>query len=176
MAKVYFSTGSNLGNRLASLVKAAKLIDAVIGKVIAVSPVIESKPWGFDAEMNFYNQVLLVETDLTPNQIIKEVLGIEKKIGRIRKGPSYNSRVIDIDILFYANMLVEEDNLVIPHPRLHLRKFVLQPLASLAPGLVHPLLKKTISELLRLTEDKSQILNIVGQDEFLNLIETITPN
>lgn len=176
MVNVYFSTGSNLGDRLASLVKAAKLIGELIGRVIAVSPVVESKPWGFVAEMNFYNQVLLVETHLSPKQIIKTVLEIEQNMGRIRKSSSYNSRVIDIDILFYSNLLIEEADLVIPHPRLHLRKFVLQPLAALSPGFIHPLLKKTISELLDSSQDTSEVMNVVGRDEFYNLIETITPN
>ena len=176
MAKVYFSTGSNQGDRLGALVEAAKLIDNLIGKILALSPVVESEPWGFKAEMNFYNQVLLVETDLAPKQIILKILEIEKKMGRKRTGVLYGSRIIDIDILLYENISVKEDDLVIPHPRLHLRRFVLQPLAFLSPGLIHPLLNKTISELLNISEDTSQVRNIVGQDEFYNLVETISPN
>jgi len=173
MVKVYFSTGSNLGDRLGSLVKAAQLIDNLVGKVIVFSPVVESAPWGFKAEVNFYNQVLIVETELTPHLIIKTILEIEKKIGRIRTGADYSSRIIDIDILFYDNLLVREDNLVIPHPRLHLRNFILQPLAKLAPGLVHPLMLKTISELLALSADRSQVQVVVDKVEFNRLFETL---
>jgi len=169
MAKVYFSTGSNQGDRLNSLVQAAKLIDSLIGKVIQFSPVVESEPWGFEAETTFYNQVLVVETQQTPQQVLKQVLEIETKLGRKRSGKEYSSRIIDIDILFYNEKQVEENNLVIPHPLLHKRNFVLQPLAEIAPDLVHPVFQTTISELLSQLKDSSRISVAVEKEEFTRL-------
>ena len=166
MAKVYFSTGSNQGDRLNSLVEAAKLIEKQIGTIIDLSPVVESEPMGFEAETNFYNQVLLVETNCSPQQIIKALLEIELKLGRVRSGQSYSSRIIDIDILFYDDIHIEDDNLVIPHPRLAERNFVLQPLMTIAPGYFHPVLKKTISELNRLSLDASVNNTVVAKNEF----------
>lgn len=174
MAKVYFSTGSNQGDRLNSLVEAAKLIEKQIGAITDLSPVVESEPMGFEAETNFYNMVLLVETDLSPQQIIKTLLGIELKLGRVRSGESYSSRIIDIDILFYDEIQVADDNLVIPHPRLHERNFVLKPLLTIAPGFIHPVLKKTISELSRLSADSSGITTVVAKIEFKECMNTIT--
>ena len=169
MAKVYFSTGSNQGDRLNSLVQAAKLIDSLIGKVIQFSPVVESEPWGFEAETTFYNQVLMVETQLTPQQVLNQVLEIETTLGRKRSGKEYSSRKIDIDILFYNEKQVEENNLVIPHPLLHKRNFVLQPLAEIAPDLVHPVFQTTISELLSQLKDSSRISVAVEKEEFTRL-------
>ncbi len=166
MAKVYLSTGSNEGDRLNSLVDAAKLIEKQIGTIINLSPVVESEPMGFEAETNFYNQVLLVETNLSPQQIIKALLEIELKLGRVRSGHYYSSRIIDIDILFYDEIQVADDNLVIPHPRLHERNFVLKPLMAIAPGYIHPVLKKTISELHSLLADVSGITAVVEKNEF----------
>ena len=166
MAKVYFSTGSNEGDRLKSLIEAAKLIEKQIGRIIDFSPVVESEPMGFVAETNFYNQVLLVETDFSPQQIIKALLEIEIKLGRVRSGQSYSSRIIDIDILFYDEIQVSDHNLVIPHPRLHERNFVLQPLMAIAPGYIHPILKKPISELISLLVDGSMNTTVMEKNEF----------
>jgi len=167
MAKVYLSTGSNEGDRLNSLVDAAKLIEKQIGTIINLSPVVESEPMGFEAETNFYNQVLLVETNLSPQQIIKALLEIELKLGRVRSGHYYSSRIIDIDILFYDEIQVADDNLVIPHPRLHERNFVLQPLMAIAPGYIHPLLKKSISELHSLLADVNDVTTVIAKNEFI---------
>jgi len=166
MAKIYLSTGSNQGERLDSLLKAAKLIDTLIGKIICFSDVFESEPWGFNAEMNFYNQVLFLETDFNPQQTIKMLLKIEKLIGRKREGTSYSSRTIDIDILFFDEIQIAGKNLVVPHPRLHERRFVLQPLSKIAPDLVHPVLRKTVSELLNLLNAETELPTVFDKNEF----------
>ncbi len=120
------------------------------------SSVVESEPWGFNSETTFYNMVLLVETELTPHQILTEVIGIEKSLGRIRHGKEYANRIIDIDILFYDEEEINDKNLQIPHPLLQKRKFVLQPLAEIAPGLSHPAFQTSVAELLfRLNEPGS---------------------
>ncbi len=174
MARVYFSLGSNQGDRLNSLVKATQLIDTLIGPVVCYSPVIESEPWGFSAELNFYNMVLEVQTALLPREVLASLLAIEKTLGRVRSGAAtYSSRIIDIDILFYGEEHIVEDTLVIPHPMLHLRRFVLEPLASLAPLLIHPVSRATIAELLLQLEDQSRVFVAAGKEEFALLLHAI---
>jgi 2-amino-4-hydroxy-6-hydroxymethyldihydropteridine diphosphokinase len=170
MATVYFSTGSNEGDRLSLLVQAAKLIDSKIGNIIDYSPVVESEPWGFDADITFYNQVLAVETEFTPHQVLNQLLEIENTLGRKRSGKEYVSRLIDIDILFYDNIQIDEDNLVIPHPLLQKRKFVLKPLAFIAPDLIHPILQVPTSDLLDMLNDTSQVTIAVEKEEFTLLL------
>lgn len=170
MAKVYFSTGSNQGDRLNMLVQAAKQIDSTIGKITDYSPVIESEPWGFEADTAFYNQVLAVDTELSPLQVLHQLLEIEKTLGRERTGKEYTSRLIDIDILLYDKIQIHESDLVIPHPLLHKRKFVLKPLVSIAPDLIHPVLMRSVSELLQSLDDTSQVSIAVEKVNFTLLL------
>lgn len=156
MNKVFLEIGGNQGNRLANIHKAIDLINKQIGNVIQQSSVYEAPPWGFESEQWFYNQVLVLESELTSGQILKGLLGIEKKLGRIRHQQKYCSRTMDIDILFFNNEVIDNPELEVPHPRLHQRLFVLQPLSEIAPNFVHPALKKSISELLMICEDKSE--------------------
>jgi len=174
MARVYFSLGSNQGDRLKALVKATKLIDKRIGSVICYSAVVESEPWGFHAETNFYNQVLLVETMLSAHQVLTALLDIEKTLGRIRTGNTYSSRAIDIDILFYDQDQFNEGDLIIPHPMLHLRRFVMEPLASVAPDFIHPVFQMSISELLNRMKEGSEVSVVVENEEFAKLLDSIT--
>jgi len=173
MAVVYFSLGSNEGNRLDSLVKATQLIDNLIGKVMKYSSVVESEPWGFISESTFYNMVLQVNTELAPHQILSKALDIEASIGRIRHGNVYTNRIIDIDILFYDADEIDDENLVIPHPLMHKRKFVLQPLAEIAPDLMHPVFNASIPELLFQLNETNPISIVVANEEFARLINTI---
>ena len=174
MERIYLSTGSNQGDRLDSLVKAARLIDKLVGKVIDYSVVVETESWGFKAETNFYNQVLMVDTDFSPKDVLIRILKIEKELGRIREvTTSYSSRSIDIDILFYGQERVNDENLVIPHPRLQLRKFVLQPLASIAPDFIHPGLNSSIVELLNKLDDNTQVKAVIMKDEFKAMLDII---
>jgi len=170
MTKVYFSLGSNEGDRLQSLVKATKLIDKVVGKVLQYSAVVETEPWGFDSEISFYNMAVVAETDFTPRQILAKVLGIEKSLGRIRHGKTYTNRIIDIDILFYGEEMISDESLTIPHPLLHKRLFVLRPLAAVAPDLIHPLLHASVAELLQRSEETGTISVAVEKDEFARLL------
>lgn len=160
MNRVFLEIGGNQGNRLANLQKCTMLIDKQIGKLVKQSSIYETPPWGFESKQLFYNQVLLVESLLTPTQILKVLLDIEKKLGRIRQQQKYSSRTMDIDILFFNDEIIDNPQLEVPHPRLQHRLFVLKPLAEIAPDFIHPVLKKRISELLEICEDDSECRRI----------------
>ena len=142
---VYLSLGSNVGDRDAQLRDALDRL-SVIGHVVAVSSVYETEPVEFTEQPWFLNCAVAIETDKTPQQLMTAILSIEEEMGRRRvqkKGP----RSIDIDILLFGDTIMESTELTIPHPALHQRRFVLEPLAEIAPEVSHPVLKKTIREL-----------------------------
>jgi 2-amino-4-hydroxy-6-hydroxymethyldihydropteridine diphosphokinase len=157
MSAVYLSIGSNEGDRQQALSSAVALIGSSAGQVIAISSVYESEPWGFLAVENFLNLVMQIETRLEPTELMDVLLTAEKKLGRSRSPGSYQSRIIDIDILFYEDRDIQTLQLCVPHPRLHLRRFVLQPLSELAPELVHPRLGISVRQLLVQCEDQGMI-------------------
>ncbi len=146
MSKVYFSIGSNKGNRSELINEAIDKIDISIGKVQIKSCIYETKSWGFNSN-NFFNICLLIESNLSPELILNKILIIEKSMGRLKSGNQYSDRYIDIDILFVDGIRVNTKNLIIPHPRLQFRKFVLTPMLELAPDLIHPILNKSIRQL-----------------------------
>ena len=146
MSKVYFSIGSNKGNRSGLINEAIDKIDIAIGRVELKSNIYETKSWGFNSN-NFYNICLLIESSISPDLILNKILIIEKEMGRLKTGDQYNDRCVDIDILFVDDIIVNSKNLIIPHPRIQLRKFVLTPMLDLAPDLIHPILNKSIRQL-----------------------------
>jgi 2-amino-4-hydroxy-6-hydroxymethyldihydropteridine diphosphokinase len=158
MIKVILSLGTNLGNKLENLLLAISEIVEKIGSVKTLSGIYETEAWGFESENNFLNQVILVETDLNPFQLINSCLTIEKKMGRERENSeNYESRIIDIDILFYGEEIINTESLQIPHPMLHKRRFVLVPLNEIAPDLIHFILGKSISKLLEECADTGSV-------------------
>ena len=161
MPEVYLILGSNIGDRKNYLEQAISMINEAIGKIQAKSSLYETVPWGFDDKNNFLNQVIKVETSLQPENLLKEILQIEKIIGRIRTGEKYSSRVIDIDILFYEKKIIHSENLVIPHPLMHERKFVLVPLAEISGQFIHPVFNKTIQILLNECKDELNVEKVV---------------
>jgi 2-amino-4-hydroxy-6-hydroxymethyldihydropteridine diphosphokinase len=124
----YVGLGSNLGDREAMLLRAAEAIDA-----LRLSPVIETEPWGYADQPRFLNAVAEVETELAPRELLELLLDVERRLGRTREGPRYGPRTIDLDLLLYGDEVVDEPGLQVPHPRLGERRFVLEPLAALAP-------------------------------------------
>ena len=159
MSKVYFSIGSNKGNRSGLINEAIHKIDIIIGKVVLKSSIYETKSWGFNSN-NFYNICILLESTLTPELILNKILTIEKDMGRLKTTDQYSDRCIDIDILFFDNMIVNSKSLEIPHPRIQLRKFVLTPMLELTPDLIHPILNKSIRQLELECDDKDQPIKV----------------
>jgi 2-amino-4-hydroxy-6-hydroxymethyldihydropteridine diphosphokinase len=143
--QVYLSLGSNIGDRAASL-KAAIAHLGSLGEVAAVSSFYETEPVEFIAQPWFLNCAVKLETEKMPKQLLSGVLEIEKKMGR-RRGESKGPRVIDIDILLFGNSIIEAKGLTIPHVNMHARRFVLEPLAEIAPEARHPVFKRTVREL-----------------------------
>lgn len=144
---VYLALGSNLGDRQVHLKAAIGLLRQV-GDVLATSAIYETEPVEAPRQPWFLNCVLALETELMPRQLLSATQGIERQLGRRReKGPAKGPRVIDIDILLFGNSLVDTPSLTIPHPGFHRRRFVLEPLAEIAPEVRHPVLKQTIREL-----------------------------
>ncbi len=160
MPEAYILTGGNLGDRKRNLQKATALISEEAGKIISKSSVYETEPWGFSHELNFLNQALEIETTLEPLQLLESLLNIERKTGRDRGGTSYSARVIDIDILFYGDRIVKSGRLIIPHPKIHERMFVLAPMAEIAPQFMHPLLDKSISQLKDMCVDTKRVCRL----------------
>jgi len=142
---VYLSLGSNVGDRAGNLNAAIDRLRAV-GEVVAVSSLYETEPVEFTAQAWFLNCAATLDTQKTPKQLLAGILEIEQQLGR-RRGQQKGPRIIDIDILLFGNSIVEESGLTIPHPAMQERRFVLEPLAEIAPGVIHPELKRTIREL-----------------------------
>jgi 2-amino-4-hydroxy-6-hydroxymethyldihydropteridine diphosphokinase len=157
MKKVFLGIGTNLGDRETNLKDTLVRIENNIGPVINVSSIYETEPWGFKSENQFLNMVVATETKLTPSGVLGAALMIEAFLGRTRGEKQYSSRIIDIDILLYEDMIVDEVSLKIPHPLMLERRFVLVPLCEIAAELVHPVLKKTIAFLLESCADKSKV-------------------
>jgi 2-amino-4-hydroxy-6-hydroxymethyldihydropteridine diphosphokinase len=147
MNKTYLQLGSNMGNSREQLTKAIFQIEKNIGKVIRKSAIYQTAAWGKTNQPDFLNQVIVILTRFTATQTMQAILNIEKKMGRIRTEKNA-PRIIDIDILFFNKEIIAEKDLVVPHPAIHLRKFVLVPLNELSPNFIHPVLKKSNHKLL----------------------------
>lgn len=139
LRNAYISLGANLGDRERSLRRALELLDAREGiRVVRVSSLRETEPWGPVEQPAFVNAAAELETSLEPRELLEALLAVERRLGRVREGPRYGPRTIDLDLLVYGDAVVSEPGLELPHPRLHERRFALEPLAELDPALVVP--------------------------------------
>ena len=161
MSKVFIGLGGNIGNVQETFVKVIAIVEEKIGSVINQSSLYKTAPWGFKDQNDFLNKVICVNTNLSPTDVLKNLLTIELMMGRNRNANNKNApRTIDLDILFYDDKIIADDNLVVPHPRLHLRNFVLGPLAEIEPNYIHPVILKKIKEIAAESSDTSVVKKI----------------
>lgn len=156
MSTAYLLIGGNLGNRSIYLQEAREHIRQSCGNIVHSSAIYETAAWGLEEQPSFYNQALAIHTTLAPEALMQALLEIEQKMGRVRvikMGP----RTIDLDILLIDDLVMDTGLLTLPHPSLHLRRFALMPLCEIAPEQVHPVLQKTIRQLLDLCTDKGDV-------------------
>ncbi len=156
----YLLLGSNLGNKKKNLEDAILHLRALAGQITQASSIYETLPWGVSRQPIYYNQVIVLETDLTPQALLQIIHTIEKNMGRERR-TRYEARMIDIDILYYNDLVLETESLIIPHPQMAHRRFTLVPLAEIAPFFNHPVLHSTNGELLQLCEDHLEVVKLV---------------
>jgi 2-amino-4-hydroxy-6-hydroxymethyldihydropteridine diphosphokinase len=157
LVKLVLGLGSNVGNRVRYLKKAIKEISSVPGlKYIALSPVYETDPWGFKEQKKFLNCVLVCSCSLEPGAVLKLLKQTEKSLGRMYRG-KWKQREIDIDILFFGNKIIKKGKLIVPHPFLQERNFVLKPLSDIMPGFIHPVFSRTIKYLFKHSPDKGKL-------------------
>lgn len=157
METVYLCLGGNIGDTLNYLQNAVAMIGRRIGSVVSQSAVYQSEPWGFNAEQMFLNQVVVAETELEPHAVLEHCLQIESEFGRTRSGNGYEPRTIDIDIIFFGHQIISQPDLQVPHPLMHRRNFVLQPMCDVAADFVHPVIGKTVRQLFAECDDKSAV-------------------
>ena len=157
---VYLLLGSNLGDRRTIINAAVNQIEKELGPVFARSAWYETAAWGNEDQPSFLNIALGLKSDLLPAEILTRTLAIEEALGRIRKD-RWGARLIDIDIILYGDDIVENERLQIPHPRMHERRFVLVPLAEIAPEAVHPILKQNILSILSYLNDNLAVTKLI---------------
>lgn len=157
---IFLLLGSNEGHPLTNLARAEAEIEKNAGPVVSRSSVYKSAAWGFLEQADFYNQVLEIQSEYSPETLLQKLLTIEREMGR-RRAQKWGPRLIDIDVLFYGQEVRDTSFLRIPHPGIPQRKFTLVPLAEIAPALIHPLSKKTITELLTECHDPLRVAKVV---------------
>lgn len=160
MSTAYLLTGGNLGDRKENLLTAIRLIQEQCGALTNSSSIYETEAWGKTDQPSFLNQVLEISTSLNARQLIRKILKIEKEMGRVRK-EKMGPRIIDIDILLFGNEIHDLPFLKIPHPEMQNRRFVLTPLAEINPELQHPILKRSVAELLEECPDNLEVKRLI---------------
>jgi len=159
MTGIYLLLGSNLGDKVQHLAEAEKLIDAQLGPVVLKSSCYQTEAWMMPGAPSFLNQVLLVDCTLEPLKVLEEILKLEALMGRTRR-EGYQSRNIDVDLLYYENLVLDHPDLIIPHPRISQRRFVLEPLVEVAPDFIHPVFGITNRQLLEKCPDPLSVTRI----------------
>ncbi len=154
---VFIGLGSNLGDREGHLQDAIEMIGKKIGEILSFSNIYETEPWGFKSDDKFLNMVVRIKTNHGPLKLMKEIIKIEKGLGKTRPAEGYESRIIDMDILICGEKVISEAGLKIPHPLIGERKFVLVPLCDLSPEGIHPVSGKSFSAMLEECNDKCEV-------------------
>lgn len=158
MNVTYLCLGGNIGDRESAIEHSLLKINQQVGEIISKSKIYETEAWGVENQQAYLNQCIEVKTNLNAFELINTLLLIEKDLGRLRNSNlTYEPRTIDLDILFYNKEIINTHQLTVPHPRLHLRRFVLIPLSEIAPNYLHPLFNKTIFNLLNECQDTSEV-------------------
>jgi len=159
MSEVFILLGGNEGDKHKIFSETIKLIAEAIGKITVLSSVYETEPWGFVSDL-FWNQALIVDTLLPPEDVLKRALAIENSMGRKRISENYEARPIDIDLMFYDDLQLDTPKLTLPHPLIAQRRFILVPLAEIAPEKIHPVTGLTISQMLQICPDKLKVVRL----------------
>ncbi len=159
LSNVYLSLGSNIEDKISYLTQAIHSINEQVGKVITISPCYETEAWGPIKQVTFINCVIKIETSSTPGKLLQKLLAIEQTLGRKRE-IKYGPRTIDIDILLMGNKIIRQQKLLVPHPLLQERNFVLAPLNDISATVIHPIFKLTVAELLATSKDKGNVNKI----------------
>ena len=157
MNTAYLLLGGNLGDKLQNLQRALVLINERGASTTKRSDIFVSSAWGNKEQPDFYNQAVCIETELPADELLNTLLKIEEELGRTRNGDKWQERIIDIDILFYNDAIIDTENLKVPHPHLQDRKFVLVPMMEIAKDFIHPVFKKSISQLLKECKDPLEV-------------------
>lgn len=151
MATLYLGLGSNIGDKKNNMITAVARLAERVGAISALSSLYETAPWGFESANTFINAAVIMETSLSPDELLHITQQIESEMGRTQKSNgAYHDRIIDIDILMYDQLVIQTPKLTLPHPLMQERLFVLEPLAEIAPETIHPALNKTFDELYKL--------------------------
>ena len=160
MPKSYILLGADIGDKKTTFARVEERITETVGCVLRKSSLYESAPWGFESDTIFLNQVLEVSTSLSPSQLLDRIQTIEGEFGRVRTNSGYESRLIDIDILFYNDLAIDTPRLTIPHTCIADRMFTLEPLYELIPDFVHPSLHKSIFDLKSACTDSGLVVRV----------------
>ncbi len=160
MNEAFLLLGGNLGDVALTFEKARRLISQRLGKVLSASSLYKSEPWGFESQEMFLNQVLKIAPGMDAERLMQQILDIELALGRQREKGKLTSRSIDLDLLFFNDLVIDQPHLQVPHPRLHLRRFTLMPLTEIAPEKVHPVLNKNMKQLLDVCPDHAPVIRL----------------
>ncbi|NOR74805.1 MAG: 2-amino-4-hydroxy-6-hydroxymethyldihydropteridine diphosphokinase [Draconibacterium sp.] len=160
MHTVYLGIGGNIGNKQINFENVYQFIENELGRILISSSIYETPPWGFQSDNTFWNSVIKIETVDSAEKLLSKIHLIEEQFGRKRGSERYSSREMDIDILYFDDIYIETEKLIIPHPRIPQRKFVLVPLNEIAPSFIHPRLRFTTIEMLRNCMDESIIRKV----------------
>jgi 2-amino-4-hydroxy-6-hydroxymethyldihydropteridine diphosphokinase len=162
MHKVYLGIGGNIGNKQDNFKEVYQMVENELGKIDEKSSIYETPPWGFQSNDPFWNSIIVIETLKSPEELLSKIHSIENKFGRTRDNKQFSSRKMDIDILYFDDIFIETAELIIPHPLIPQRKFVLVPLVEIARDLKHPLFRLTSIEMLENCKDESIIKKAEG--------------